>query len=250
MGLVNNLLNLYRVDGQVRGLRSRLNAAERYLNAQSKMLNDLLASQQELITRRKHLQASIGNLEVEVKSVDQRLEKLRMELNSAATNKQYSAVLSELNTIKANRAEIEERMLQDMEQIEKLQAQMQEIEGQVTERTKVRDMAKAQLEERRNDVGHRLQELETERQTAAAVIPVDMLAVFDDLADSYEGQAMAPIEEVDRRHREYACGECNMHLPFEQISQLTSRGDVLVRCPSCTRILYMQEEMRGSLAKK
>ena len=41
-------------------------------------------------------------------------------------------MLSELNTIKANRAEIEERMLQDMEQIEKLQAQMQEIEGQVT----------------------------------------------------------------------------------------------------------------------
>jgi predicted nucleic acid-binding Zn-ribbon protein len=81
-------------------------------------------------------------------------------------------------------------------------------------------------------------------------VPVQTLAIFDDLAETYEGETMAPIEEVDRKHREYACGECNMHLPFEQISQLTSRGESLIRCPSCTRILYMQEEMRGSLAKK
>jgi predicted nucleic acid-binding Zn-ribbon protein len=213
-------------------------------------LNDLLQNQLELQTRRKHLQANIGTLEVEVKSIDDRLEKLRNELNSAPTNKQYAAILNELNIVKASRSGLEDRMLQDMEQVEKIQAQAKDLETQIAERTKVRDLAKAQLEERRNDVGHRLSELEAERETAAAVIPVESLMIFDDLADNFEGEAMAPVEEVDRRHREYACGECNMHLPFELVSILTSRGDTLIRCPSCTRILYMQEEMRGSLAKK
>lgn len=250
MGLVDNLQSLFRVDVQVRGLRSRLTSAERYLNGQNKLLNDLLASQQELLTRRRQLQASSGAIETEVKSIDQRMEKLRGDLNSASTNKQYTALLTELNTVKASRSTLEDRILQEMEQVEKIQEQMTQIESQIAERTKVRDHAKADLDERRNDVGQRLSELEAERQAAAAVVPVETLHVFDELADVYEGQAMAPIEEIDRRHREYACGECNMHLPFELISMATSRSETLVRCPSCTRILFMQEEMRGSLAKK
>jgi uncharacterized protein len=250
MGLVDNLQSLFRVDVQVRGLRSRLTSAERYLNGQTKLLNDLLASQQELLTRRRQLQASTGAIETEVKSIDQRMEKLRGDLNSASTNKQYTALLTELNTVKASRSTLEDRILQEMEQVEKIQEQMTQLEAQVAERTKVRDHAKAELDERRNDVGQRLSELEAERQAAAAVVPVEALHIFDELADVYEGHAMAPIEEIDRRHREYACGECNMHLPFELISMATSRSETLVRCPSCTRILFMQEEMRGSLAKK
>jgi len=250
MALVDSLLNLFKVDVQVRGLRGRLNSAERYLAAQDKQLKDLLAQEQELQTRKKHLQASIGNTEVEVKTVDERLEKLRNELNSAATNKQYSALLTELNTIKATRGTIEDRLLADMEQVEKIQEQLTALAGQTSERKKIRDLAQGQLEERRNDVGQRLAELETERHQAAAVVPAQALGVFEELADQHEGEAMSPLEEVDRRHREYACGACNMHVPFEQVSLLTSRGDELVRCPSCARILYMQEEMRGSLAKK
>jgi uncharacterized protein len=249
MGLVENLLNLFRVDGQVRALRSRLTSAERYLNTQTKQLNDLLQTQAELATRRKHVQATIGNFEVETKTIDVRLEKLRGELNSAATNKQYAALLSELNTVKTGRGEIEDRMLVEMEQIEKLQQQQTELESQIAERTKLRNLAQAQLDERRADVGHRLAELETERNAAAAVVPPSELALFDELAEDKEGEAMAQVEEVDRRHREFACGACNMHVPFELVAML-SKSDVLVRCPSCTRILFMQEEMRGSLAKK
>jgi uncharacterized protein len=250
MALVDSLLNLFHVDAQVRALRSRLNSAERYLAAQTKQHNDLLHAQQELQTRKRQFQASIGNMEIEVKTIDERVEKLRTELNSAVTNKQYSALLTEVNTIKVGRASLEERMLTDMEQVEKIQEQMQQLESQIAERARVRDLAQAQLDERKADIGQRLSELESERQKAAAVIPPATLAVFDDVADRHEGEAMSPVVEVDRRHREYACGACNMHVPFEQVSLLTSRADSLIHCPSCFRILYMQEEMRGSLAKK
>jgi len=250
MALVDSLLSLFRVDGQVRGLRSRLTSAERFLAGQTKQLNDLLQQQQEIATRRKHLQASIGNKEVEVKGIDQRLEKLRNELNSASNSKLHSALLTELNVIKVSRGEVEDKMLLEMEQVEQLQQQIAAIDTQIVERTKLKNTAQAQLDERTADIGQRLSELEAERQQAAALVPEAALAIFDDMADTHDGEAMGAVEEIDRRNREYACGACNMHLPFEQVSKLTSGGDALMRCPSCGRILFMQAEMRGSLAKK
>lgn len=250
MGLVESLLNLYHVDVQVRGLRSRLTSAERYLSGQTKQVDDLGVQKQELQTRRRQLQAATGNLEVELKTFDDRLEKLRNELNSSVNNKQYAVLLAEMKIVKTSRGAVEDRMLADMEQIEKLQEQLKALEAQIADRQRIQEIARTQLEERRSDVGQRLEELETERRQAAAVVPVQTLVIFDELADNFEGEAMAQIEEIDRRHREYACGACNMHLPFEQISVLSSRNDSVVRCPSCTRILFMEGAMRETFVKK
>lgn len=250
MALVENLLNLYRVDAQVRGLRGRLTQAERYLAAQEKLLADLARQNLELQNRRRQHQASMANAELEMKGFDQRLEKLRNDLNSAATTKQHQALLTEMNSVKAKRAEIEDRMLEEIEAIEKLSDGFATIETQTTERTTVRDRARAELEERRNDVGARLAELETERAQAAALIPDSVLALFDKLADDYEGEAMSAIDEIDRRNREYACNACNMHLPFELVAQLSNRSDNVHRCPSCTRILFAQEATKVSLGSK
>ena len=250
MSLTESLLNLYRVDAQVRGLRSRLDSAQRYLNAQEQQLNTLLQQQHELQLRKRQTQAAVAGLELEVKTIDERLEKLRGELNSAVNNKQYSAVLTELNTVKAGRASLEDRELQNMEQIEAIDGQFKTLETQIADRTKVRDLAKSKLEESRADVGVRLSELEQERQRAAAVIPAHVLQVFDEVADKHEGEAMAVVEEIDRRHREYACGACNMQLPFELISTLSNKTDTLVRCSACGRLLYLHDEMQSVASKK
>lgn len=250
MAVIESLLNLFRVDTQVRGLRSRLTAAERYLAGQDKQLSDLARQHQELQNRRKQHQAGIANHELELKGFDQRIEKLRNDLNSAATTKQHQAVLTEMNSMRAKRGEIEDKMLAEIEAIEKLTEQFSSIESQMAERTKVRDRAKADLEERRNDVGARLAELETERSQAAALVPEKVLGLFDKLADDFDGEAMASIEEIDRRNREYVCSVCNMHLPFELVAQLTSRADNVHRCPSCTRLLYVKEDLKVSTGKK
>lgn len=247
MTLINSLLHLFQVDSQVRGLRSRLDSAKRYLSHQTKQLEDLQQQKSELESRRLHTKATIGNLENEIKSIDERIEKLRDELNSAVTNKQYTALLTELNTFKSQRGEAEERALREMESMDQFDAQESEVEAQIAERAKVRDVAEAQLRERESEIGDRLAELEEERRGAAASIPGEYLAIFDEVARTYDGEAMAPIDEIDRRSREYACGSCHMTLPFEHIAVCLSGAETIVRCTACSRILYMQEETRGAL---
>ena len=250
MTLTEDLLTLFRVDRQVRGLRSRLASAERYLQAQDHQLNELGAQQEELAHRRQQVQATVANLEMEGAGIDERTEKLREELNNASTNKQYTAVLTELNTVKLSRSGLDDHLLEEMEQIDRIDEQIAQLKGQVAERRKVREVAEAQLQERQGDVGQRLAELQTEHDAAAAGIPGSELSAFNHLADIHDGEAMAPIEEIDRRHREYACGACNMHIPFEAVSLLLGATESLVMCSACGRILYMQDEIRGAFAKK
>ncbi len=250
MSLMERMLKLYRVDAQVRGLRKRLDSAERYYKAQSNLLAEVEQRQEELRNRKKHIQARIGNLETEGATFDGQLEKFRGDLNSAVTNKQYSAVLTELNTVKVERSKLDDIILEEMSETEEIEKEIELVKELHAERAKIRDVAESQFKQRGEDVGARLAELETEREEAAVEVQGSAMAVFEEMADAYEGEAMATVDEVNRRHREYACGACNIHLPFEQVVSLMSPVTELVRCPACGRILYMQEELRGELTPK
>jgi predicted nucleic acid-binding Zn-ribbon protein len=249
MSLVENLLKLYRVDSQVRGLRSRVESAERYHTAQKSKHDEIAQLRKELETRKKHVQAHVKNLEVEAAGHDEQLEKFREDLNNSSTAKQYNAVLTELNTVKELRNALEDSVLEEMQRIDDLDKEITDVTEQLAERVKVRDVAESQLAEREQEVGERLAELEAERAVAAEAIPASTLALFDEIAHTHDGEVMAPVEEIDRRRREYACGECNMHMPFEQVASLMGHLDTIVRCTACSRILYLQEEVRGALTK-
>jgi predicted nucleic acid-binding Zn-ribbon protein len=247
MALMDSLLNLFQVDAQVRGLRSRLQSAERYFNAQSGHVTALEQQKSELKARKKQLTATIANHETDLACIDERLEKLRNDLNNSVTNKQYTAVLTEMNTVKLQRKEVESTVLELMEQVETIEAEVGEVETQITERIKVREIATTQLDERKTEIGDRLAELEREREAAAAEIPEAERRLFNKLADDYDGEAMAKVEEVSRRHREYACGACSLQIPFERVATLTSNANTLVSCASCHRILYIEEETKAAL---
>lgn len=250
MSLMENLLNLFRVDAQVRGLQSRLESAKRFLAAQQNKLGTVLEQTNELQTRRRQVQAELHNAETEMGALSQRIEKLRAELNAAETNKQYTALLTEINTLKVQRSETETVIIEFMEHVETIAAELHDDEGRAEERTKHRDLAMARFEETTAEVGARLGELEAERDVAANNVPGKELQTFDELGRQYDGEAMSALEIVDRRNREYACSACHMHVPFESTLVLMGSNEAIVLCAACRRILYLQEETRGVLAAK
>ena len=117
MPLMEDLLKLNDVDREMRQLQGQLNTATRYFNTQQQKVDELEQRIQELKTRCKQHQASAGNFEIEVQAINERMDKLREELNSAVTNKQYTALLAELNTIKLQRSEVEDQILKEMNAI-------------------------------------------------------------------------------------------------------------------------------------
>lgn len=243
MSTTEKLLKLYRVQQQLQSLRSRVDQAERYLGAQERQLRELQTQRDSLESQRRQLNAVAHNLEVEAQTADQRIEKLREQMNSAQNNKEYTALRTELSTVKIEKDKLESSALERMGEVDSLDTELAQIKATVAEREKIREVARRQLDERRGEIAQRLAELEIERSAAAAEAPPEALVEFEQLVGWHEGEAMAEIVETNRRRMEYSCGACNMALPIEKLSALLSSG-ALTKCTSCGRILFIGEEIR------
>ena len=249
MSLMENLLTLYRVDSQVRALQSRVEASEHDLSAQQKLIANLDRQTQEVQSQSRQLQATIKNLEVEAQTIQERVDKLRGEMNTSQNNKQYQAMLGEIKLLEGKKSEIETRALSDLERLEQVKVQAEKLTAQSVERKKIHDVVKSQLQERRSDSSGRLAELERERVIADQAVPPRERAIFKRCAETTEGEAMAEVAEIDRRHKEYACGSCRIEIPFAHVAMLMSNANALVQCTSCTRILYLADATKEVLRK-
>ncbi|MEZ6244112.1 MAG: hypothetical protein R3B57_13840 [Phycisphaerales bacterium] len=249
MTVTGKLVRVYQVDKQIRGLRSRLTAAERFLNEQTRILGELATRKTAVEGQLRQITASASNEEGEVARISERIEELRERMNNARTNKEYKALLTEVNTLKEQRSTHEDGAISRLEQIDKLKSQLADIESQHAERTRMREVAESERQQRADEIKDRLKALESEREQVIEDVPNDVLKTYEELVEQREDEAMAPIEIADRKRHEFHCGACMMTLPVESMSALLSHGS-LTRCVSCGCILYLEENTRESMTAK
>lgn len=250
MSLQQQIKDLHLLDAQVRGLSGRLNAATRRRDAQANKLEQLQTQHRELEEQLKHCQAAATAAEKQVAEVDARIDEHREQMNTVTSNKQYSALLVEVNTLKDQKSKLEEQALAEMTGVEECRNSLGELDQQIAEQQKLVASADAEVEAARSEVGDRLDDVKKQRDDAANELPDDVLRDFERLADAYEGEAVVEIEEQDRRRMEYTCGGCFMSLPFETVNKLLTRTDEIVHCTNCNRILYAGSELKEALTPK
>ncbi|MBL8886309.1 MAG: hypothetical protein JNK16_06580 [Phycisphaerales bacterium] len=246
MNVTSKLLSVFKVDKQYRGLRSRLSAAEKYLAEQTRLITDIDAKRASIDAQLRQLTATGSNFEGEVKRLDARMATIRDQMNSAQTNKEYKAFLTEVNTIKADRDRQETSALEQMSKAEELRRQVEELQKNRAERERIQAKAISDRDQRAAEIKDKLADLQKERDTLAKELSKETLTVFERLVQTRGDEAMAHIEEADRRRHEYHCGSCMMAIPVEAVNGLLVSGK-LTRCASCQCILYIEEELAKSM---
>jgi len=254
MSLQEKLHRLFLLDQQMRGLRRRLDAAERRHTAQKRKLDQYETQLAELEAQLQQVKAHVQTLEGEADGVEARMSRLREQINTITSNKEYSAALVELNTFKLEKNKIEEQNLEQMARVEELEAKRAEVATRRDEQRKLVEAAEQEVVAAREEVGERLDAVTAQRAEAAAVIPGETMRTFDRLVAQHDGEAMAPITEENRRRKEYHCGGCYLLVPVERLNSLMMGNESLITCPSCGRILYLEsalgEALTEALSKK
>ncbi|MEL6497671.1 MAG: hypothetical protein AAF937_05460 [Planctomycetota bacterium] len=245
MSQIDKLLAVYKIERQLRGLQSRLRTAERFLQEQERQLSGLGSQRESLESQLRQLEASAREREGEMALLDARIEKQRQQMNTASTNKEYQALLVEVNGQKVERGRVEEEAIELLEKVDQVKAELDGTSQQHTDREKIRDVAASDRAQRSEEIKDRVAELEKERERVAGEVDARTLSSLERLLEERDEDAMASIEVLDKRRHEIACTACMMTLPVEQLNSLLS--GVLTNCPSCGCFLYLDEEATAKL---
>ena len=125
------LVKLFQADQKLREAQGRLEATTKNVRIQERRVRDLTDRIHASQAKHKEGQAHAGNLDLDLKTRDAHIEKLRTQQQSAKTNKEYQAFLIEINTGKVDRNKVEEEAIKVMEGNEKLVAEIKELQMQL-----------------------------------------------------------------------------------------------------------------------
>jgi len=238
--MIAALLQLQSVEKQLTEVRNRLRTRKNAVAVQQRRIDELKSGSDALQEKSMNRRKDADRLELDLKVKEGEVSKYRSVLNTAKTNKEDAAILTQINTSKADNAKIEEEALKIIQEVdgykaerEKIDAQMAAEAARLAEVKKNSDSEIARLEKMQA-------ELDARRAEAAKHVPQEALAIFERVAPTFDGEAMAMIEVQGRKPPfDYVCGGCYMSLNAEHVNMLRTHDEIR-RCDNCGRILYME----------
>ena len=176
---------------------------------------------------RKDQRAKEKDLEV----VQAKRSKNEARLYEVKTNKEYSAVLTEIEEIKQEKARMEEEVLVLMEAQERLTGEIREAETRFKQREGEGRGQEATLKEQLRGIETELAAVRTERKELAAQLAAPILADYDRILRARAGLALVPVAKPN------FCGACRMTITPQRLQELRAQSS-LIPCESCGRYLY------------
>ena len=213
---------LKRTDGELAQLPARQAELEARLSAERSRLDALKGSLDGSQKSRKREEGALQDLEA-------KRSKYKGQLMDVKTNKEYTAMLHEIEGVEREIRSREDVILGEMESAESLVAEVKK-EEEVFRREEARHKQEvAALEKQRGELTARRERLAGERAQAESAISDEVRALFHRVA-KLRGAGLAAA-------REGRCQECHLLLRLQMYSEL-KRNDAITQCPQCNRILY------------
>ncbi len=236
--ILSSLVNLQGIETKVRRTQKELNRGQQVIKKQQHRIEQLKAA---LLAKNEEIKMSrmqFDRLELDREAREDDIAKMRVALNTAKTNKEYSAVLTKINTDKADNSKLEDQILAIMTQIDNDKNLCREIEESIQNEEQRLEEVSGKVLDKQNRVEDELGKLITERKEAYDQVPGQHSALFDRLANRYDGEVLAEVEKLNGTKGNYSCNGCFMKVPLEVANALMIRDDVII-CPNCGRMLVM-----------
>ena len=240
--VLDGLVKLQSVENRLRIAKAKLARCRRNVIIQENQIRSL---QNAFEAKKEEIQLTkiqSDRLELELKSRDEQIAKLRASLNTAKTNKEYAALLTQLNTTKADNSKNETQILELLKDIEADEAECEKIRNQIDQQKQTLEQTRKETEILATKYEAEIEEIQIEWNQVAQTITTGPLEIFKRVAETYDGEALAVVDrQQEGRTEAYACGGCFMGITAESVNLLMTKDDI-IRCPNCTRILVLGGE--------
>lgn len=228
------LIGLQACDANIREIKGKMEAVPltiQDLENTLRVLEERLRLEtEELEQKRRERRRTDQEIEV----FEGRIAKSHVKLSNIKSNKEYRAALKEIDDLKFDKGKLEENALAMMEEIETLEERSRTSKAEAEEmRVKFHSDREAILKEL-EALKQGLKGLMKERGRLCGILDSDLLKKYDFLMEKKKGLAISPVIKG-------VCQTCHMGIPPQKFNELI-RGDALMTCPNCNRIIYWGEK--------
>ena len=169
-------------------------------------------------------------LEDDIKVQDQKKSKLKEQMMLAKTNDQYRAFQHEIDYCDTEIRKAEDKILDLMGSSEPLEKNVRAAEAALSVEKAEVEREKEHARKRTSEDQEFLKQVMEERKQVSASIEAKLLAQYERIRQRYKGAAIADGTEG-------RCSICQMTIRPQHLQDL-KRGEKLLCCESCGRILY------------
>jgi predicted nucleic acid-binding Zn-ribbon protein len=198
------------------------------ISAVLKTFEAAVEAQKEQLAELKKLYRSY---DTDIRSNQERVKKREEQLRACTTNKEYQAILKEIDEIKKASSRIDDDTIACLEKIDAAENGIKEKEAEYASKAEDINRQTAELEAEANVKRQSLDEILSVRQSLIEKIVPALFKDYEFTKSQARGLAIVEVKEC-------ICSGCHMNIPPQMYNEL-HRGDELRICPHCHRMLYV-----------
>ncbi|MGI9536344.1 MAG: zinc ribbon domain-containing protein [Desulfocapsaceae bacterium] len=182
----------------------------------------------------------IDELEKERRTLDDEMadkiahvKERQSKMMQVQTSREQTALLKEIEDAKRNVKENEEKIVSIMEQVENLNTETTEEKNILKTEKSLVDEEKVKVKTVIDKLSKGKKTKKNKRDKQAGAVNGSMIQKYEILRERRNGLAIVNVLDG-------VCQGCFMNLPPQKYNMLL-RGDQVLECPSCQRLIYHQE---------
>lgn len=200
-------------------------------------IEDIEKSVEEAAKERRAAEAAASDAQ-------EKLKKYQQQINRVSTQREYGALLQEIDTVKTHITASEEKALSLLERHEQVQKDLTARRETFRELDERYAAELSRWEAEKPGVAQQVADLKARIAELRGKLPRGLVSQFERILERYPGGALAPvrlIERPGRTQREWHCTACNYRVRPQSVVEIRN-GTGMVQCDSCKRILYLEAE--------
>lgn len=178
-----------------------------------------------------------------VQDAQEKLKKYQQQISKVSNQREYGALLQEIDTVKVQISTQEEAALGSLESADSAQKNLTELREAFRELDERYKSELARWEGEKPGVAKEVESLRARVSEVKGALPRARLSQFERILDRYPGGALSQVRIIERPgkgQREWHCSACNYRVRPQVLVEIRA-GSELIQCDSCKRILFIEE---------
>ena len=224
------LIQLQALDLQIRELTRQRNDLPLHIESLQLEVTQSEKSIQDGQTEMERLRQERRLLEADVESLRPKLSRYKEQLMAVKTNKEYTAMLSEIEACTKEISSREDAVLAIMEKMESQEEVIGSGQQSLASSQDVLRKQQEELNKQAAQLDRQIQSLHSDREQVLSGISEPSLGLYSRIAEARRGVAVAQA-------RDQSCQMCHVRLRLQIFNEIR-KNEQIITCESCNRILY------------